>query len=100
MGLYRDGTRVEVQKSPATFDLEAGTTIEASMGVLGMRRIDLVVDGETKALAPADGTPEAWRLQLERDRPGLSRAIGATSWTALLAALERALRFKSNRWLD
>jgi hypothetical protein len=136
LGLYRDGEQVEEQRSPATFQLEAGTRIEASMGVLGMRQIDLVVDGETTALAPVDGTPEAWRLQLERDRPGLSRAIGAISWAVLVvalvtgigelialtgadapfaianpwntiiglaavpAALERALRFKTNRWLD
>jgi hypothetical protein len=136
LGLYRDGAQVEEQRSPATFQLEAGTRIEASMGVLGMRQIDLVVDGETTMLAPVDGTLEAWRLRLERDRPGLSRAIGALSWTvlvvalitgigelialtgtdppfaianpwntvigfaALVAALERALRFKTNRWLD
>jgi hypothetical protein len=133
--LYRDGTRVEEQRSPATFRLGAGGTIEASMSMLGMRRIDLVVDGKTTTLAPARGTLEAWRLQLERAQPRLSRAIGAISWTvlviafvvglgeliglmgmdppfaiaqpfntmlglaALLAALERALRFKTSRWL-
>ena len=106
------------------------------MGVLGMRQIDLVVDGQTRALAPVDGTLEAWRLGLARDRPQLSRAIGAVSWivlvialvtgigelialtgvdppvalgqpfntilgfAALLAALERALGLKTNRWLD
>lgn len=136
LNLYRDGAPIDAQKSPARFQLRAGTTIEASMGVLGMRQIDLVVDGQTKALAPVDGTLEAWRLGLERDRPRLSRAIGAVSWivlvialvtgigelialtgveppftipqpfntiigfAALLAALERALRFKTNRWLD
>jgi hypothetical protein len=136
LSLYRDGARVDVRKSPARFDLGPGSTIEASMGMLGMRRIDLVADGASTTLAPADGTLEAWRLRLERDRPGLSRTIGAVSWTvlvialvtgvgelmalagieppfelpqpidtilgfaAVLAALERALRFKSNRWLD
>ncbi len=134
--LYRDGSSVEVQKSPATFELGPSTKIEAATGVFGMRQIDLVEAGETRALAPVDGTPEAWRLRLERDRPQLSRTIGAISWVvlviafvtgtaelialagidppfevakplgtligvaALLAALERALRFKSNRWLD
>jgi hypothetical protein len=90
---------------------------------------------------PVHGTAEAWRLQLERERPGLSRLIGAIAWSvlvvalvcevpqllvliggatgadldppfmlpaganfalglaALAAALERALRFKSSRWL-
>ena len=59
--LYRDGVEVEVQKSPATFDLGPGATIEASMSLLGMKRIDLIVDGETTMLAPVDGTAEAWR---------------------------------------
>ena len=85
--LYRDGMPVEAQKSPATFELEAGAAIKASMGVLGMRQVDLVADGRTTLLAPVDGTPEAWRLRLERERPGLSRAIGAISWTVLVIAL-------------
>jgi len=139
--LYRDGLEVEVQKSPATFDLGEGARIEASMSLLGMRQVDLVVPGETTILTPVDGTAEAWRLQLERERPALSRLVGAVSWvvllvallyevpqlialiakplgmdfeppvtlpgaanfvlgiTALAAAVERALRFKSNRWL-
>jgi hypothetical protein len=139
--LYGDGIEVEVQKSPATFRLGASATIEASMSVLGMRQVDLVVEGETTLLTPVEGTAEAWRLQLERERPDLSRLIGVISWivlavalvyevpqllaliggvigadfespvmlpgaanfilgiAALAAALERALRFKSNRWL-
>jgi hypothetical protein len=139
--LYRDGVEVEVQSSPAKFELGQRATIEASMGLLGMRQIDLVVNGETTMLTPADGTAEAWRLKLARERPETSRLIGAVSWTvlvvaliyelpqlvalidsalgadieapftlpgaanfalgiaALAAALERALRFKSNRWL-
>ena len=139
--LYRDGVEVEMQKSPAKFDLGSGATIDAAMSLLGMRRIDLVVQGQTTMLTPVDGTAEAWRLQLERERPGLSRLIGVVSWAvlvfalvyevpqlialiakaigadfeprsccrerptsllgiaALAAAIERALRFKSNRWL-
>jgi hypothetical protein len=139
--LYRDGVEVEVQRSRATFELGARATIKASMSILGMRQADLVVDGETTMLTPVDGTAEAWRLQLERERPGVSRLIGAISWivlavaliyeapqlialigkavgadfeppvtlpgaanlvlgiAAFAAALKRALRFKSNRWL-
>ncbi len=130
-----------MQKSPAKFDLGEGVTIDAAMSLLGMKRIDLVVPGETTMLRPVNGTAEAWRLQLERERPGLSRLIGVVSWAvlvlaliyevpqlialiskaiggdfespivlpgaanfllgiaALAAAIERALRFKSNRWL-
>ena len=134
--LYRDGVAVEEKKSPAKFPVGPGATIEASMGVFGMRQVELLADGETTQLSPVDGTLEAWRLGLERDRPRLSRAIGGLSWVvlvvaavtglielveltgvdlpvtlpktlatligvaALFAAVERALRFKSNRWLD
>jgi hypothetical protein len=34
--LYRDGLEVEVQKSPASFQLGEGATIEASMSLLGL----------------------------------------------------------------
>ena len=139
--LYRDGIEVEVQKSPARFELGQSAAIEASIGLLGMRQVDLVVEGEATTLTPVDGTAEAWRLRLARERPETSRLIGAISWAvlvvalvyeipqliglvgsalgadleapftlpgaanfalgiaALAAALERALRFKSNRWL-
>jgi hypothetical protein len=139
--LYRDGVEVAIQRSPAAFQLGEGATITASMSLLGMRQVHLVVEGETTTLTPVDGTAEGWRLRLERERPGLSRLIGAISWAvlavalvyelpqlialiartigvdfespltlpgaanfilgmaALVAAVERALRFKSNRWL-
>jgi hypothetical protein len=139
--LYRDGVEVETQKSPAKFDLDQNATIEAAMGLLGMRQAELIVEGETTMLTPVDGTAEAWRLHLARERPETSRLIGAISWAvlvvaliyevpqlialvgnalgadfeppftlpgpanvllgiaALAAALERALRFKSSRWL-
>ena len=45
--LYRDGVEVDVQKSPAKFDLDQSATIEAAMGLLGMRQVELVVEGET-----------------------------------------------------
>ena len=76
-----------MQKSPATFRLGASATIEASMSVLGMRQVDLVVEGETTLLTPVEGTAEAWRLQLERERPDLSRLIGVISWIVLAVAL-------------
>jgi hypothetical protein len=76
-----------VQKSPATFRLGASATIEASMSVLGMRQVDLVVEGGTTLLTPVEGTAEAWRLQLERERPDLSRLIGVISWIVLAVAL-------------
>ena len=135
--LYHDGVAVEEQKSPATFHLGDGARIKASIGLLGMRQVDLLAGAETSMLTPVEGTAEASRLSLERERPRLSRLIGAISWAvlvfallaevpqllaltgidvdpalllpttvntlvgfaALAAALERALRFKSSRWL-
>ena len=139
--LYRDGVEVDTQKSPATFELTGEAVIEAAMSLLGMRRIHLVAGGEARQLTPVDGTAEAWRLRLERERPSASRLIGVLSWAvlvvalvyevpqlvalasqavgggfeapvvlpgalnfllgiaALAAALERALRFKTSRWL-
>ena len=139
--LFRDGVEVDVQKSPASFRVGGNATINATTGLLGMRAVDLVTDDETTMLTPVDGTAEGWRLRLERERPELSRRIGAISWlvlvvalvnevpqligliagatgadleppfmlpaavniilgiAALAAAVERALRFKSNRWL-
>jgi hypothetical protein len=85
--LYRDGVEVEVQKSPATFHLGTGGTIEASTSLMGMRQVDLVVEDEATMLTPVEGTVEGWRLQLERERPRVRRLIGAISWTVLAVAL-------------
>ena len=38
-------------------------------------------------LTPVDGTAEAWRLRLARDRPVASRRVGAISWIVLVVAL-------------
>ena len=85
--LYRDGIEVEVQKSPARFELGQSAAIEASIGLLGMRQVDLVVEGEATTLTPVDGTAEAWRLRLARERPETSRLIGAISWAVLVVVL-------------
>lgn len=77
--LYRDRVEADVQKSPARFSLSDGAEIRAEMSLLGMREIDLVADDTARTLVPVDGTPEAWRLRLEREHPQLSRAIGAIS---------------------
>ncbi len=139
--LYRDGEHAETRKSPAKFRLDDSAEIDAKMGLIGMERVDLVTGGSRTTMAPVEGTAEGWRLGLARDRPELSRLIGAASWTilvialiyevpqlialaagalgsdfeaplmlpgpanfafgllALAAAVERALRFKTSRWL-
>jgi 5-enolpyruvylshikimate-3-phosphate synthase len=63
---------VDTRKSPATFDLGAGTTIRASMGVLGMRQIDLVVDGQTTR----------WRRLTGRPRHGVFGSSASTPASA------------------
>jgi hypothetical protein len=47
---------VDVQRSPARFALDQSATIRAAMGLLGMRQVELVVEGETTTLTPVDGT--------------------------------------------
>jgi hypothetical protein len=87
IALYRDGQLVDEARSPASFDLDSRARIVASLGVLGMKEAALEVDGVRTMLTPAVGTGEAWRLGLERQRPGLSRAIGFVSVAVLLVAL-------------
>jgi hypothetical protein len=140
--LYRDGTRIETQKSPASFEVGEGTVVEAAMGLLGMKDLKVSGDGGGARFRPADGTAEAWRERVDREHATASRAVGAISlvvlvvalvleipqllgvgaralgigfdppfelppvaaaalgFLALAALLERALRFKHNRWLD
>jgi hypothetical protein len=98
--LYRDGARIATEKSPARFELDGGATIEAQMGLLGMKRLRLVEPGRETQLQPATGTAEAGRAAFERDHPLPPLALGALGVLALAAALDRALRFQHNRLLD
>ena len=52
-----------------------------------MKEAHLEVDGAQTMLMLAIGTGERWRLELERQRPGLSRAIGYASLAVLVVAL-------------
>jgi hypothetical protein len=140
--LYRDGGWIDTKKSPARFEPTAGTVIEASMGLLGMKKLKLVDAHGERALQPAAGTAEARRAGFEHRYPTASRVIGVLSWAILIVALiveipqlidfaadkfgfefdsplllpgpvntligvlavialiDRALRFKHNRWID
>jgi hypothetical protein len=85
--LYRERTRIATEKSPARFGVDGGATIEASMGLLGMKRLRLVETGRETTLRPAAGTAEARRAGFERDHPRASRLIGALAWIILVVAL-------------
>jgi hypothetical protein len=85
--LYRDGARIATEKSPARFELDGGATIEAQMGLLGMKRLRLVEPGRETQLQPATGTAEAGRAAFERDHPQASRVIGVLAWVILVIAL-------------
>jgi hypothetical protein len=141
--LYRDDTLVETRKSPARFRLLDDAAIEASMGLLGMKRVALVrADGAESPLRPAAGTAEAHRAAFDCRYPTFNRVLAGLAWLvlvvaliveipqivglvgnvagfevgspfglpgwatgaigalALVAVVDRALRFQHNRWLD
>ena len=102
--LYREGVQVAVGGNPARFALaelpgtesapaapaESTTQdacIETRMSLYGMSRAHLVSEDGERQLRPAPGTGEAWRADLDRDRPGLSRVIGVVSFLVLALAL-------------
>ncbi len=86
--LYRDGVQERVQRGTSRFELDDGARIEVAWSLLGMRRAHLVLpDGAELLLAPAPGTAERWRADLDRDRPGLSRRLATASWAVLTLAL-------------
>lgn len=86
--LYRDGQMMDVKKSPARFDLDPTTRIEAAMSLYGMKQVDLVrtVDGQRVQLRPRPGTGEAWRADIARKHPQANRWIGVASWSVLVFA--------------
>jgi hypothetical protein len=141
--LYRDGNKVETKKSPARFTLVDDAAIDASMSLLGMKKVALVrQDGAETPLVPAAGTAEAYRASFDRRYPMLNRLLAWLAWVvlvvaliveipqiaglvgnvagfevgspfglpgwattaigllALVAVVDRALRFQHNRWLD
>lgn len=87
--LYRDGRQLAVGDNPARFDLDqAGAArIETDMGTYGMKRVHLVTPQGSTQLRPAPGTGEAWRADLARERPGLSRALAVLSALVLMLSL-------------
>ncbi len=85
--LFRDGHHHASSKLPAVLPVPGGS-IEVVASGYGLRRCHFVSDdGAQRQLVPDPASAEGRRARLERERPGVSRAIGAVSVAILLVAL-------------
>lgn len=82
--LYLDGRHHAESELPAAFPVEGGT-IEVAATDFGLKRCHYVTaDGTDRRLVPDRGSGEGRRARLHRERPALSRAIGAVSLLLLI----------------
>jgi hypothetical protein len=85
--LYRDGRHQARSKLPAAFPVPGGI-LEVVTSSYGLRRCHYVADdGTGRQLVPDPASAEGRRARLERENPGLSRAIGVVSVSVLVVAL-------------
>ncbi|GAB3095662.1 hypothetical protein [Isoptericola nanjingensis] len=85
--LYRDGVHAATSRLPAELPVTGGV-VQVATSSYGLRRCHYVTpDGRERQLAPDPASAEGRRARLERDRPGLSRGIGAVAWVVLAVAL-------------
>ncbi|MGI5149443.1 hypothetical protein ACQEVC_24355 [Plantactinospora sp. CA-294935] len=85
--LYRNDRHVQTADMPVRFPL-GSNSIEVAASRYGMQRIHLIsANGSQRRLDPAPGTPEHWRAQLSRRRPGTARALAAGAVIVLAANL-------------
>ncbi|MEV0619750.1 hypothetical protein AB0I81_40975 [Nonomuraea sp. NPDC050404] len=85
--LYLDGRHHAVSTLPAVFPVEGGT-IEVVPTPFGLKRCHYVTDeGTERQLVPDRSSGEGRRAHLDRERPGLSRAIGFCSLILLVIPL-------------
>lgn len=91
IALYCDGALVDIQKSPAAFNLPDGGGIEVAMALYGVKYARVVPDarngGKARSLVPAPGSAEHLRLRFAEQHPAASRAIAALAWAVLVVAL-------------
>ena len=87
--LFCDGIEFAKGRSPARFQLDPHTTIEAAMALYGMKRIHLVDgrSGDATMLRPLAGTGESLRMSFEKRHPLASRLIAILSWMILSVTL-------------
>ncbi|RZT86914.1 hypothetical protein EV383_3813 [Pseudonocardia sediminis] len=85
--LYRDGRHHASSRTPAVLPVEGGA-IEVATSAFGVRRCHYVADdGGERRLVPDPASGEGRRARLERERPALSRAIGAVSVVMLVVGV-------------
>lgn len=85
--LYRDGRHLAESKLPALFIVEGGY-IEVALSMYGLRRSHFIGDdGSELRLDPDPGSPIGRRLRFDREHPGASRAVAATSIVLLIVGL-------------
>lgn len=85
--LYRDGINVFQSKLPAEFEVPGGN-IQIAASSFGLRRAHYVSDaGIERQLQPDPASAEGRRARLQRNNPGVSRAIGVLSILILIVAL-------------
>lgn len=85
--LYRDGQHHASSKLPAAFQVPGGI-VEVVTSGYGLKRCHyLTDDGAEHQLIPDPASAEGRRASLERNHPGVSRAIGFVSVTVLLVTL-------------
>ncbi|MEL7978032.1 hypothetical protein AAG589_19355 [Isoptericola sp. F-RaC21] len=85
--LYRDAVHVATSKLPAELPVTGGV-VQVATSSYGLRRCHYVTpDGRERQLTPDPASAEGRRARLERNRPGLSRGIGAATWVVLAVAL-------------
>jgi hypothetical protein len=85
--LYLDGAHQATSKLPAEFPVTGGT-VQVETSGYGLRRCHYVTpDGRERQLVPDPASAEGRRARLDRERPGLSRGIGALTWVVLAVAL-------------
>jgi hypothetical protein len=85
--LYRDGVHQATSKLPARFPVTGGA-IEVDNSGYGLKRCHYVTpDGQERQLTPDPASAEGRRARLDRDRPGVSRFVGAVTLLVLGVAL-------------
>lgn len=85
--LYLDGRHYAEARVPAVFPVEGGV-IEVAMSGFGVKRCHYVADdGTERQLTPDVKSAEGRRARLDRERPGLSRALGVLSVIVLVVGV-------------